>query len=149
MGRSSEFEETVRRPIRELGLEQHARIAGYLTDRYREGLASMDGLVFLIAGSDGTARAMREAMALGRPVISNCIGMLPELNDAGKTGLVFNDTADDLARCMVQLALDEPQRRALGQGAALKAKSEFRLETQGAALAAFYTQLQRATPRRL
>lgn len=144
VGRSSQLQETVLNPIRERGLEQHVKVAGYLTDRYREGLASMDVFVFLIAGSDGTARAMREAMALGRPVIANNIGMLPELNEAGKTGLIFNDTVDDLAGCMVQLASDGTRRRALGEGAALKARTDFRLDAQGAALADFYARRLRA-----
>jgi glycosyltransferase involved in cell wall biosynthesis len=143
VGRGSKLQETVLNPIRQMGLEQRVKVAGYLTDRYRDGLASMDAFVFLIAGSDGTARAMREAMALGRPVIANNLGMLPELNESGKTGLIFNDTADDLARCMVQLASDPAQRRALGEAAALKARTEFRLDKQAADLADFYARCLR------
>jgi hypothetical protein len=33
-------------------------------------LASMDAFVFMVPGSDGTARALREAMALGLPVVA-------------------------------------------------------------------------------
>jgi glycosyltransferase involved in cell wall biosynthesis len=139
VGRGSQLQETVVNPVRQMGLESHIKLAGYLTDRYREGLAAMDVFVFLIAGSDGTARAMREAMALGRPVIANNIGMLPELNESGKTGLIFNDTADDLARCMAQLASNQPLRQELGKGAALKAQTEFCLDKQATALTAFYT----------
>jgi L-malate glycosyltransferase len=138
VGRSSQLQETVLDPIRKHGLEQHAKVAGYLTDRYREGLASMDAFVFMIAGSDGTGRAMLEAMAMGRPVIANNIGMLPELNEAGRTGLIFNDNAEDLADCMVRLAADETLRRNLGNGAAQKARTEFSLEKQTAAIEAFY-----------
>lgn len=144
VGRSSQFQETILDPIRELGLEQHAKAVGYLTDRYREGLASMDGLVFMIAGSDGTGRAMLEAMAMGKPVIANNVGMLPELNEAGKTGLIFNDNADDLANCMVRLAADETLRRTLGSGAAEKARTEFSLEKQALAIELFYEERLRA-----
>lgn len=144
VGRSSQFQETILDPIKELGLEQHAKVAGYLTDRYREGLASMDGFVFMIAGSDGTGRAMLEAMAMGRPVIANNIGMLPELNEAGKTGLIFNDNADDLADCMVRLANDKTLRRTLGEGAAQKARTEFSLEKQALAIESFYEERLRA-----
>jgi len=148
VGRSSQFQETILDPIRELGLEQHAKVAGYLTDRYREGLASMDGFVFMIAGSDGTGRAMLEAMAMGRPVIANNIGMLPELNEAGKTGLIFNDNADDLADCMVRLANDETLRRSLGKGAAQKARAEFCLEKQALAIETFYERMLRVSKAR-
>ena len=81
---------------------------------------------------------------LGRPIIANNLGMLPELNESGKTGLIFNDTADDLARCMVQLASDPAQRRRLGEAAALKAAKEFRLDAQAVALADFYSRRQRS-----
>jgi glycosyltransferase involved in cell wall biosynthesis len=108
----------------------------------------MDGFVFMIAGSDGTGRAMLEAMALGRPVIANNTGMLPELNEAGRTGLIFNDNADDLADCMVRLATDEPLRRSLGRGAAQKALTEFSLEKQAMALESFYEQRLRAAKAR-
>ena len=141
VGRSSQFQETILDPIRHNGLEQHAKTAGYLTDRYREGLASMDAFVFMIAGSDGTGRAMLEAMAMGKPVIANNIGMLAELNEAGRTGLIFNDNADDLADCMVQLAADKALRRKLGEGAAQKAHKEFALDKQAAAIEAFYEQI--------
>ncbi|HCL92169.1 MAG TPA: glycosyltransferase family 4 protein [Verrucomicrobiota bacterium] len=144
VGRGGDMQQTVLDPIRQFGLEPRVKVAGYLTDRYRAALASMDGMVFLIAGSDGTARAMREAMALGRPIIANNLGMLPELNESGKTGLIFNDTADDLARCMVQLASDPAQRRRLGEAAALKAAKEFRLDAQAVALADFYSRRQRS-----
>jgi glycosyltransferase involved in cell wall biosynthesis len=144
VGRSSQMQETVLDPIRDYSLEQHVKLAGYLTDRYREGLASMDVFVFLIAGSDGTARAMREAMAVGKPVIANNVGMLPELNEAGKTGLIFNDNPEDLADCMVRLACDEPLRRSLGQAAKLKARTEFSLEKQVRTLESFYEQQMRA-----
>ena len=87
---------------------------------------------------------MLEAMAMGRPVIANNTGMLPELNEAGKTGLIFNDNADDLANCMVRLANDETLRRSLGEGAAQKARAEFSLEKQALAVGSFYEQRLRA-----
>ena len=91
VGRSSQMEETIRRPIQEMDLAQNVVLAGYLTDRYLNGLANMDLFVFMIAGSDGTARAMREALAMGIPVIANNTGMLRELVDDGQSDLLFND----------------------------------------------------------
>jgi len=141
VGRSSQMEETIRRPIQDLGLTKNVVLAGYLTDRYLDGLASMDMFVFMIAGSDGTARAMREALTMGIPVVANNIGMLPEFIDDGQSGLVFNDNAQDLAAKILKLAGDESLRKRMGANAAARAKEDFSLERQVAAVEQFYTSL--------
>jgi glycosyltransferase involved in cell wall biosynthesis len=141
VGRSSQMEETIRRPIQEMGLTQNVILAGYLTDRYLDGLASMDIFVFMIAGSDGTARAMREALAMGVPVIANNIGMLPEFIDNGQSGLLFNDNPHDLAEKILRLAGEEVLRKKIGATAAARAKEDFSLERQVSAIEAFYASL--------
>ncbi|MBE0542991.1 MAG: glycosyltransferase family 4 protein [Verrucomicrobia bacterium] len=141
VGRSSQMEETIRRPIQRLRLTQHVVLAGYLTDRYLDGLASMDMFVFMIAGSDGTARAMREALAMGIPVIANHTGMLPEFIDDGQSGFLFNDNSQDLAEKILKLASDDSLRKAIGTAAATRAQQEFSLEQQVAGVEAFYKSL--------
>jgi glycosyltransferase involved in cell wall biosynthesis len=141
VGRSSQMEETVRRPIQELDLTRNVVLAGYLTDRYQDGLASMDMFVFMIAGSDGTARAMREALAMGIPVIANNTGMLPELIDDGQSGFLFDGNPRDLADKILTLAGDEVLRKRIGNAAASRALEEFSLEQQASAVEAFYAQL--------
>jgi len=141
VGRSSQMEETIRRPIQEMGLTQKVVLAGYLTDRYLDGLASMDMFVFMIAGSDGTARAMREALAMGIPVIANHTGMLPEFIDDGQSGLLFNDNPPDLAEKILRLAGHEALRRKIGSAAAALAQHQFSLERQVSAVEAFYVSL--------
>ena len=141
VGRSSQMEETIHRPIQELGLAQNVVLAGYLTDRYLDGLASMDMFVFMIAGSDGTARAMREALAMGVPVVANNTGMLPEFIDDGQSGLLFNDNPQDLAVKILRLAGDDALRKRIGAAAAAKASEDFSLERQVSSVEAFYTRL--------
>jgi len=141
VGRSSQMEATIRRPIQELGLSQNVVLAGYLTDRYLDGLASMDVFVFMIAGSDGTARAMREALAMGLPVIANNIGMLPEFIEEGQSGLVFKDNPHDLAEKILRLAGDEALRRKMGDNAAARAMVDFSLEQQVSTFEEFYARL--------
>jgi glycosyltransferase involved in cell wall biosynthesis len=138
IGRSSQIKETVHKPVKELQLEDHVVLAGYLTDQYVDGLASLDGFVFLIAGSDGTGRALREAMSMGKAVIANNIGMLPEMVDDGKSGLVFNDNARDLADKMVLLVQDRKLRERLGHSALNRARTEFSLAKQADRIEDFY-----------
>jgi glycosyltransferase involved in cell wall biosynthesis len=101
----------------------------------------MDIFVFMIAGSDGTARAMREALAMGVPVIANNIGMLPELIDDGQSGLLFSDNPQDLAEKILKLAGDASLRKTIAAAAAAKAKDDFSLERQVSAIEAFYASL--------
>jgi glycosyltransferase involved in cell wall biosynthesis len=149
IGRSSQINETVHKPVQQLQLEDNVVVAGYLTDRYVDGLASLDAFVFLIAGSDGTGRALREAMAMGKAVIVNNIGMLPEMIEDGKSGLVFNDTADDLADKMLRITQDHALRQRLGRAALERARAEFSLANQASRVEEFYRKLLscvRATP---
>jgi glycosyltransferase involved in cell wall biosynthesis len=141
IGRSSQIEETVHKPVQQLKLQDHVVVAGYLTDRYMDGLASLDGFVFLIAGSDGTGRALREAMAMGKAVIANNVGMLPEMIEDGVSGLVFNDDPADLADKLVRIVQDHALRQRLGQAALERARAEFSLASQADRVEAFYRKL--------
>ena len=81
VGRSSQIRESVIEPTNRLGLDASVILAGYQTENYLDTLAAMDIFVFLMAGSDGTARALREAMAMGKPTVVARRGMLPEIVD--------------------------------------------------------------------
>lgn len=138
LGTSSKMKETVYEPIRNMNLEKNVIIAGYLTDNYIDALACMDIFVFLIAGSDGTGRAMREAMSMGKPVIVNNTGMLPEMIDDGQSGFVFNDDPRELSELIIKLALDEGMRSSMSRTAREKAVHDFSLNKQAADIETFY-----------
>jgi len=101
----------------------------------------MDIFVFLMPGSDGTARALREAMAMGRPVIVADRGMLPELVDHEVSGLVVKDTAQDLAQGVLRLLRHPDLRESFGKAAHEKAHHEFRLDRQVEAVEEFYQEM--------
>ena len=81
--------------------------------------------MFLVPGTDGSCRAAREAMALGTPVVAARRGMLPELITDRETGLVIDDTPENLADAIVELARNTELRRRLGQGARQAALARF------------------------
>jgi glycosyltransferase involved in cell wall biosynthesis len=141
VGRSSQMEESVVKPMRRLGVEEWVKLAGYRTTDYLDTLACMDIFVFLMAGSDGTARALREAMAMGKPVIAANRGMLPELVENGVSGLVVNDTSEELARAVLDLLHHPERREALGKAAYQKAHRDFRLDRQVEAVEKFYHEM--------
>ena len=86
----------------------------------------------------------REAMAMGKPVIAARRGMLPELVAHEHTGLVIDDTPEQLAEAMVRLANDANLRKRLGEGARQYALDHFRLKDQSKAVIAMYEQLMRS-----
>jgi glycosyltransferase involved in cell wall biosynthesis len=141
VGRSSQMEESVIQPMKELGVERWVVLGGYRTDDYLDTLACMDIFVFLMAGSDGTARALREAMAMGKPVIVADRGMLPELVENGISGFVVKDTPALLAEAALQLLRHPEMREDMGKAAWEKAHREFRLDRQAEAVEKFYKEM--------
>ena len=141
VGRSGEIRESVEAPIRKFHLEDRVILAGYRMDDYFDTLAAMDCFVFLTPGSDGTARALREAMVLGLPVIVAKRGMLPELVADGTAGLVVEDTPENLGQAIFQMATEAEKRRDLGEKAKAHATREFRLDQQARVVESFYRKI--------
>ena len=141
VGRSGEIRESVEAPIKRLHLEGRVILAGYRMDDYFDTLASMDCFVFLTPGSDGTARALREAMVLGLPVIVAKRGMLPELVNEGNAGMIVEDTPENLARAIYEMVTDTDRRIALGKSAREHALREFRLDRQARTVESFYQKI--------
>jgi glycosyltransferase involved in cell wall biosynthesis len=141
VGRSGQMQESVVEPMKRLGVEKWVILAGYRTDDYLDTLACMDIFLFLMPGSDGTARALREAMAMGKPVIAADRGMLPELVEHGVSGLVVKDTPELLAKAALRLLQNPELREAMGKAAWEKAHREFRLDHQAEAIEEFYQRM--------
>jgi len=141
MGRSSQIEKSIKRPLAELGLEQDVILAGYRVEDYFSVIATFDIFVMMRAGSDGSARALREVMGMGRPAIVSDAGMLPELVDNGKTGFITTWDADDLSKKMETLLWDEGMRKTFGANAARIAREKWDYRAQAGQLKDFYERL--------
>jgi len=131
IGRGTHIERVAKIPVREMGLSPYVIFTGYRESDYVETLACLDIKVFLVPGSDGACRAVREAMAMGIPVIASRRGMLPEIVDDGINGLVIEDTPENLSRAIERLASNPALRKEMGERARAKALSEFSLSTYG------------------
>ena len=142
VGRSGQMEESVVKPMKRLGIEKWVVLAGYREEDYIDTLACMDIFVFLMAGSDGTARALREAMAMGKPCIVADRGILPDLVSHGVSGMVVQDTPGALREATIQLLRNREKRLEMGMAAYQKAHQEFRLDRQAAAVEDFYREMK-------
>jgi glycosyltransferase involved in cell wall biosynthesis len=146
VGRSSQMQQSVIEPIERLGITSHVILAGYRKDDYRDMLAAMDIFCLLTPGSDGTARALREAMAMGKPAVVANKGMLPELIQDGVRGFVVQEEAVALYQALLTLVQDERLRKEMGKAAYEMAQREFRLERQAEEVEAFYQKIREAAP---
>jgi len=94
-----------------------------------------------MAGSDGTARALREAMAMGKPAVVANRGILPELVEEGVSGRVVEDTPEALAGATLQLLKDKELRVSMGRAAYERAHRDFRLDHQAEEVERFYQEM--------
>jgi len=139
VGRGTRMHEAVVEPTLRMGLGGRVVFAGYHRgDDYVRVLEAMDVKIFLVPGTDGSCRAVREAMAVGRPVIAAARGMLPEIVEDGVTGLIVDGSAGQLAEAILRLAGDAELRCAMAQAALKKARSRFTLEHQAQQIEAVY-----------
>ena len=108
IGRGTHIDELARRPVIDLGLEKSVVFTGYRTDDFPEVLNLLDFKVFLMPGSDGACRAVREALACGKPVVASRRGILPEIIADGGTGRLIDENPESLARAMIDLIHHRP-----------------------------------------
>lgn len=140
IGRGTHMNEVAVEPARKLGLS-NVTFAGYLGDAFLDTVATFDTLLFLVPGSDGTCRAIREAMAMGKAVIGARRGMIPEIVDDGRTGLVIDDTPENIARAIERLAADRGLCREMGRQGREKALRLYDVRRQAAAVKEIYGSL--------
>jgi glycosyltransferase involved in cell wall biosynthesis len=143
VGRGTHREKLAVEPVRKMGLQDVIRFTGYVSEGYLETLASFDALLFLRPGSDGTARALREALAMGRPAVVSDFGMLGELVQDGKTGYVVPAEAEAVAERIVRLAQDRDRARSMGREAARIARERYGVDRQAEAVLRAYGEMIR------
>ncbi len=148
VGRSSQIEESILKPLRELGIEKDVIIAGYRIEDYFSVIDAFDIFIMMRAGSDGSARALREVLCMGKPAIVSDRGMLPDLVESGKTGYVTSWDADDLAGKLELLVTDAAMRQRFGDRARERAIDEWSYRSQAKIMKNFYESLLRMGKRR-
>jgi glycosyltransferase involved in cell wall biosynthesis len=142
IGRGTKMEQLVIEPVKKMQLAKSVKCAGYQVGAdYVDTLASIDAKVFLVPGTDGTCRAVREAMAMGKPVIAARRGMLPEIVDHGANGIVIEDTPAALGEAICHLAQDKALLRSMSEDALRKVRKEFSLDNQAREVMRIYEKL--------
>jgi glycosyltransferase involved in cell wall biosynthesis len=142
VGRGTKMEQLAVEPVKRMRLSDCVKFAGYQTGNdYVDTLACIDAKIFLVPGTDGTCRAVREAMAMGKPIIAARRGMLPEIVDHGVDGIVIDDTPAALAEAIHHMARDKSRLRSMSEEAFRKAHNEFRPDNQAKKVIRIYEKL--------
>jgi glycosyltransferase involved in cell wall biosynthesis len=112
-----------------------------------EAYAAMDATLFLGLGSEGTCRAIIEAMACARPTIGTTLGAVPEIIEDGRTGLLARDRSmESLADCIVELLSDRDRCAALGRAAREAAEKRFSEAARAEAFMEIYARALERSP---
>jgi glycosyltransferase involved in cell wall biosynthesis len=141
IGRGTHIQEIAVKPSQRMGIRTNLIFTGYRADNFPETLACLNFKLFLMPGSDGACRAVRESMAMGIPVIAANRGMLPEIITNEHDGLIVDDTPDNLSRAMLYLIEHPDRRREFGQNAYLKARTHFNPDHQAGLVEDIYRQV--------
>lgn len=127
MGRGTRIKELAIDPAKYLGISDRFIFAGYIVDDYISTLNSIDVMIYPRPGSDGTCRALREAMLLGKPAIGTNFGMIPEIISKEQTGFLA-DSAEELAAALLKLYKDKDLRIKMGVNSMTKAKNDYSMD---------------------
>ena len=141
IGRGTKEKQLLTEPTRTMGLKDVVIHPGYRTDDYVEVVSCMDFNIFLMPGTDGSCRAVREVMAMGKPVIAADRGMLSTIVDHNVTGFVIDDTPENLAAATVKLANDIELRGKMADAALKKAQNVFSRESMAEKVERVYEEL--------
>ena len=122
---------------RQLGVAERVMFAGIASD-VRPWLAAFD-LFVLPSRSEGTPRALLEAMAMGTGVVATRTGGTPEIVENGVCGvLVEPEDASDLGRGIGGMLRDATRREAFGEAGQERVRSSFGLAGMVDGVAAVY-----------
>ena len=131
VGRGPDKEDLCLKPVREMGLDAHVHFTDYIDgENYVGMLKAFDVAVYLVPGTDGSCRAVRECMAMAKPVVAADRGMLREIVRHNEDGYICDGSPQALFDCLFRLCANRQKRHAMGQAAYARAQQDFSLATQ-------------------
>ena len=143
VGRGTHIDTVARKPVKDRGLDRNVIFTGYRKEDYHEVLNLLDYKIFLVPGSDGSCRAVREALACAKPVIAARRGILSELIRDGETGILIEEKPADLARAMLTMIKDRDFRLSCSRAARQYAETVLSPERYVRKVTAVYESLDR------
>ena len=138
IGRGTNREEVAEVPAREMGIADRVIFSGYRVEDYLDVVGCIDVFTFLVPGSDGTCRALLEALSMGMPVVTTRRGALPDIVREGETGFLASESPEVLAEYWHRLLANPGLREQMGDAARADALARFGVERFAAEVEALY-----------
>jgi glycosyltransferase involved in cell wall biosynthesis len=124
-GGSGELEE-VRRLARELGVERHLELPGWVSGEAKARLLAEAAIYVLPSYNENLPVSILEAMAAGLPVVSTRVGGIPDAVRHGTEGLlVMPGAKEELAESLLRLLADSGLARRMGESGRRRVAAEF------------------------
>jgi glycosyltransferase involved in cell wall biosynthesis len=130
-----------------LGIDERCEFTG-LVDDVEQRLQHVDVLLSL-SDTEGTPRAILEAMSMGVTVVATEVGGVPELIISGRTGLLVPTgpaTVPAAVAALRSLLADPGRLRAIGGAASEAVRSEFLIEGMAERTLAIYDSILSSNP---
>ncbi len=132
-----EYEQTLRKLVRSLGLEGHVHFSGFQEPVY-PALAAMDIYVHP-AVMEGFGIALLEAMAMAKPVVATTTGGIPDIVVQEETGLLVAPGDPEALASAIDVLLENTDRRTLlGMNGRRRVESLFTVDAMVAKLGVCY-----------
>ena len=109
----SDYRESVRRRVADLGLADRVRFAGVVPAPDMPALYSLAEIAVSVPDSDGLPQSLFEAMACGTPVVLGRLPAYAEVVEDGETAALVDRAPAAIASTLVGLLRDEPGRARL------------------------------------
>lgn len=121
-----EFRPKIEDRIRELGIEKQVDMAGYVKGDLFDVMASLDIFVLMAPGSEGSCRAVLEAMAMGIPcVVTDRHGLSEIVEDNISAYVVPWGDHHKLAESFQKLLKDKARRTQFGRAGRRRVEEHF------------------------
>jgi glycosyltransferase involved in cell wall biosynthesis len=113
--------------VEEMGLTGTVTFTGHLESPYA-AIAAMDIFTLLSTAHEGISQASLQAAYLERPLITTCVGGLPEVCLDGKTGILVPPfSPEKVAEAVLVLSQNPQLRKNLGQNGKALVQQQFTL----------------------
>jgi glycosyltransferase involved in cell wall biosynthesis len=128
---------------RELGLDGHVILTGWLTDAAVRALPTFD-IFFQPSLWEAMSMVTLEAMAVGRPIVATRVGEAPAILEDGRDGfLVDPRDVDGMTAALLRLITEPGLRERVGEAARRKVEGRFTVQDMTQAYEGIYEEMCR------
>jgi len=121
-----EYLHAIKERVAELGLINRVLFPGYIEKKLPEALSALDVFILMAPGSEGTSRALLEAMAMGISCVVTSYNGLEEVVRDGVTAYVVPPNDSGALVAALQTLIDDKEKRdRFGQAGRQRAERHF------------------------